>query len=143
MLFRSRLLVQHPELIGAAVLHVGVLDMLRFQHFTIGWAWVSDYGSSDTPEGFAVLRRYSPLHTLKPAAYPATLITTGDHDDRVVPAHSYKFAAQLQHDQQGSAPVLLRVQTRAGHGAGKPAKLVIEEKADTYTFLFEALGEKK
>jgi len=135
-------LVQHPELIGAAVAHVGVLDMLRFQHFTIGWAWASDYGSSDTPEGFAVLRRYSPLHTLRPAAYPATLITTGDHDDRVVPAHSYKFAAQLQHDQQGSAPVLLRVQTRAGHGAGKPAKLVIEEKADMYAFLFGALGKK-
>ena len=135
-------LVQHPELIGAAVAHVGVLDMLRFQHFTIGWAWASDYGSSDTPEGFAVLRRYSPLHTLRPAAYPATLITTGDHDDRVVPAHSYKFAAQLQHDQQGNAPVLLRVQTRAGHGAGKPAKLVIEEKADMYAFLFGTLGKK-
>ena len=134
-------LVQHPELIGAAVLHVGVLDMLRFQHFTIGWAWVSEYGSSDTPEGYAVLRRYSPLHTLKPAAYPATLITTGDHDDRVVPAHSYKFAAQLQHDQQGNAGVLLRVQTRAGHGAGKPARLVIEEKADMYAFLLAALGE--
>ena len=133
-------LVQRPELIGAAVLHVGVLDMLRFQHFTIGWAWASDYGSSDTPEGYAVLKAYSPLHTLKPAAYPATLITTGDHDDRVVPAHSYKFAAQLQHDQQGSASVLLRVQTRAGHGAGKPARLVIEEKADMYAFLFGALG---
>ena len=134
-------LVQHPELIGAAVAHVGVLDMLRFQHFTIGWAWVSDYGSSETPEGFAVLKKYSPLHILKPAGYPATLITTGDHDDRVVPAHSYKFAAQLQHDQQGSAPVLLRVQTRAGHGAGKPARLVIEEKADVYAFLFAELGK--
>jgi prolyl oligopeptidase len=136
-------LVQHPELIGAAIAHVGVLDMLRFQHFTIGWAWASDYGSSDTPEGFEVLKRYSPLHTLKPAAYPATLLTTGDHDDRVVPAHSYKFAAQLQHDQQGSAPVLLRVQTRAGHGAGKPARLVIEEKADVYAFLFSELGGRE
>ncbi|MGY2894163.1 prolyl oligopeptidase family serine peptidase [Deinococcus sp. UYEF24] len=135
-------LIQHSELIGAAVAHVGVLDMLRFQHFTIGWAWVSDYGSSATPEGYAALKKYSPLHTLKPAAYPATLLTTGDHDDRVVPAHSYKFAAQLQHDQQGSAPVLLRVQTRAGHGAGKPARLVIEEKADVYAFLFSELGEK-
>ena len=134
-------LVQHPELIGAAVAHVGVLDMLRFQHFTIGWAWVSDYGSSETPEGYGALKKYSPLHTLKPAEYPATLITTGDHDDRVVPAHSYKFAAQLQHDQTGSALVLLRVQTRAGHGAGKPARLVIEEKADVYAFLFGALGE--
>ncbi|WP_425146756.1 prolyl oligopeptidase family serine peptidase [Deinococcus sp.] len=133
-------LIQSPELIGAAVAHVGVLDMLRFQHFTIGWAWVSDYGSSDTPQGFAVLRRYSPLHTLKPGRYPATLLTTGDHDDRVVPAHSYKFAAQLQHDQTGDAPVLLRVQTRAGHGAGKPARLIIEEKADVYAFLFAQLA---
>ena len=132
-------LIQHPELIGAAVAHVGVMDMLRFQHFTIGWAWVSDYGSSETPEGYAALKKYSPLHTMKPAAYPATLVTTGDHDDRVVPAHSYKFAAQLQQDQSGSAPVLLRVQTRAGHGAGKPARLVIEEKADVYAFLFSEL----
>jgi prolyl oligopeptidase len=132
-------LVQHPELIGAAVAHVGVLDMLRFQKFTIGWAWASDYGSSDTPEGFAVLRQYSPLHTLLPAAYPPTLLTTGDHDDRVVPAHSYKFTAQMQHVQSGSAPVLLSVQTRAGHGAGKPARLVIEEMADMYAFLFSAL----
>ncbi|WP_407570110.1 prolyl oligopeptidase family serine peptidase [Deinococcus altitudinis] len=135
-------LVQSPQLIGAAVAHVGVLDMLRFQHFTIGWAWASDYGSSGTPEGYAALKQYSPLHTLKPAAYPATLLTTGDHDDRVVPAHSYKFAAQLQRDQQGGAPVLLSVQTRAGHGAGKPARLVIEEKADVYAFLFAELGEK-
>jgi prolyl oligopeptidase len=134
-------LVQHPELIGAAVAHVGVLDMLRFQKFTIGWAWASDYGSSDVQEGFEVLKKYSPLHTLKPAAYPATLITTGDHDDRVVPAHSYKFAAQMQQDQTGEAPVLLSVQTRAGHGAGKPARLVIEENADLYAFLFAALGE--
>ena len=136
-------LVQHPQLIGAAIAHVGVLDMLRFQHFTIGWAWVSDYGSSETPEGYAVLKKYSPLHNLTPAGYPATLITTGDHDDRVVPAHSYKFAAQLQHDQLGRAPILLRVQTRAGHGVGKPAQLVIEEKADVYAFLFAALGGVK
>ncbi|GAA4004942.1 prolyl oligopeptidase family protein [Deinococcus rubellus] len=132
-------LTQHPELIGAAVAHVGVMDMLRFQHFTIGWAWVSDYGSSDTPEGFATLSAYSPLHNLAQRAYPATLLTTGDHDDRVVPAHSYKFAAELQHVQQGGAPVLLRVQTRAGHGAGKPTRLVIEEKADVYAFLLAAL----
>ncbi len=133
-------LTQHPELIGAAVAHVGVMDMLRFQHFTIGWAWVSDYGSSDTPQGFATLHAYSPLHNLTPRIYPATLLTTGDHDDRVVPAHSYKFAAELQHAQQGGAPVLLRVQTRAGHGAGKPTRLVIEEKADIYTFLLSALN---
>ncbi|WP_420597286.1 prolyl oligopeptidase family serine peptidase [Deinococcus sp.] len=133
-------LTQHPELIGAAVAHVGVMDMLRFQHFTIGWAWVSEYGSSDTPEGFETVRAYSPLHNLTPQAYPPTLLTTGDHDDRVVPAHSYKFAAELQHAQRGDAPVLLRVQTRAGHGAGKPTKLVIEEKADVYAFLLAALG---
>ena len=132
-------LTQHPELIGAAVAHVGVMDMLRFQHFTIGWAWVSDYGSSDTPQGFATLHAYSPLHNLTQRAYPATLLTTGDHDDRVVPAHSYKFAAELQHVQQGGAPILLRVQTRAGHGAGKPTRLIIEEKADVYAFLLAAL----
>ena len=133
-------LTQHPELIGAAVTHVGVMDMLRFQHFTIGWAWVSEYGSSETPQGFETIRAYSPLHNLKPRKYPPTLLTTGDHDDRVVPAHSYKFAAELQHVQRGDALVLLRVQTRAGHGAGKPTKLVIEEKADVYAFLLGALG---
>ena len=133
-------LTQHPELIGAAVAHVGVMDMLRFQHFTIGWAWVSEYGSSDTPQGFETIRAYSPLHNLTAQAYPPTLLTTGDHDDRVVPAHSYKFAAELQHVQRGDALVLLRVQTRAGHGAGKPTKLVIEEKADVYAFLLGALG---
>ncbi|WP_161883084.1 prolyl oligopeptidase family serine peptidase [Deinococcus alpinitundrae] len=132
-------LTQHPELIGAAVAHVGVMDMLRFQHFTIGWAWVSDYGSSDMPDGFATLHAYSPLHNLTQRAYPATLLTTGDHDDRVVPAHSYKFAAELQHLQQGGAPILLRIQTRAGHGAGKPTRLIIEEKADVYAFLLAAL----
>ncbi|GGL93216.1 prolyl endopeptidase [Deinococcus aerolatus] len=133
-------LTQHPELIGAAVAHVGVLDMLRFQHFTIGWAWVSDYGSSQDAQDFAVLRAYSPLHNLKAQAYPPTLLTTGDHDDRVVPAHSYKFAAELQRVQQGAAPTLLRVQTRAGHGAGKPTRLILEEKADVYAFLLAALG---
>ena len=132
-------LTQSPDLIGAAVAHVGVLDMLRFQHFTIGWAWVSDYGRSEDPQDFAVLRAYSPLHNLTRRAYPPTLLTTGDHDDRVVPAHSYKFAAELQHVQQGEAPVLLRVQTQAGHGAGKPTRLILEEKADVYAFLLSAL----
>jgi prolyl oligopeptidase len=133
-------LTQHPELIGAAVAHVGVMDLLRFQRFTIGWAWVSDYGSSDNEQDFAVLRAYSPLHNLTPRAYPPTLLTTGDHDDRVVPAHSYKFAAELQRVQQGEAPILLRVQTLAGHGAGKPTRLILEEKADVYAFLLSALG---
>lgn len=134
-------LTQRPELFGAALPGVGVLDMLRFQRFTIGWAWVPDYGSSDDPAQFEALLAYSPLHNLKAGTrYPATLITTGDHDDRVVPAHSFKFAAALQHAQRGDAPVLIRVQTRAGHGAGKPVTLVIEEQADIHAFLIRALN---
>ncbi|MHA0035788.1 prolyl oligopeptidase family serine peptidase [Deinococcus sp. PESE-38] len=134
-------ITQRPELFGAAVAQVGVLDMLRYQHFTIGWAWASDYGRSDDPEMFAALRAYSPLHNLREGTrYPATLITTGDHDDRVVPAHSYKFAAELQRVQAGDAPTLIRIQTRAGHGAGKPTALIIEEAADIWAFLEEVLG---
>jgi prolyl oligopeptidase len=114
---------------------VGVLDMLRFHQFTIGWAWVSDYGSPDNPEHFRHLLAYSPLHNLQPGRhYPATLITTADHDDRVVPAHSFKFAAALQEAQGGEAPVLIRVQTKAGHGLGKPTTMLIEEQADIYAF---------
>ncbi|MFC4452437.1 prolyl oligopeptidase family serine peptidase [Deinococcus sonorensis] len=129
-------LTQRPELFGAALPAVGVMDMLRFQRFTIGWAWTSDYGSSDDPEQFQTLLAYSPLHNLKDGvAYPPTLITTGDHDDRVVPAHSFKFAARMQAAQAGDAPVLIRIQTRGGHGAGKPTALVIEEQADLLTFL--------
>lgn len=134
-------MTQRPELFGAAVAQVGVLDMLRYQHFTIGWAWASDYGRSDDPAMLATLLAYSPLHNLRPGtAYPATLVTTGDHDDRVVPAHSFKFTAQLQRCQAGPAPTLIRVQTRAGHGAGKPTALVIEEAADVWAFLERALG---
>lgn len=134
-------MTQRPELFGAALPAVGVMDMLRFHKFTIGWAWVSDYGSPDDPERFETLLRYSPLHNLKPGtAYPATLITTADHDDRVVPAHSFKFAAALQAAQGGEAPVLIRIQTKAGHGLGKPTHIVIEEKADIYAFLFRVLG---
>ncbi|WP_276957280.1 prolyl oligopeptidase family serine peptidase [Allomeiothermus silvanus] len=134
-------MTQRPELFGAALPAVGVMDMLRFHKFTIGWAWVSDYGSPDDPEMFETLLRYSPLHNLKPGtAYPATLITTADHDDRVVPAHSFKFAAALQAAQGGEAPVLIRIQTKAGHGLGKPTRIVIEEKADIYAFLFRVLG---
>jgi prolyl oligopeptidase len=133
-------MTQRPELFGAAVPVVGVLDMLRFHRFTIGWAWVSDYGCADDPEGFQVLHTYSPLHNVRPGvSYPATLVLTGDHDDRVVPGHSFKFAAALQAAQASDAPVLIRVQTRAGHGMGKPTAILIDEAADIWAFLCEAL----
>ncbi len=143
-LLAAACLTQRPDLFGAAVPEVGVLDMLRFHHFTIGWAWVSDYGSADDPEQYRWLRAYSPLHNLDDTTrYPAVLVTTGDHDDRVVPAHSFKFAAALQAAQQssgGDAPTLIRIQTQAGHGAGKPTRLLIEERADVLAFLVRALG---
>jgi prolyl oligopeptidase len=114
--------------------------MLRFHRSTIGWAWVSDYGSPEDPEAFRWLLAYSPYHNVRPGtAYPATLVVTGDHDDRVVPLHSYKFAAALQHAQGGTAPILIRIETRAGHGAGKPLWLQVEESADVFGFLAEAL----
>jgi prolyl oligopeptidase len=129
-------MTQRPELFGAALPDVGVMDMLRFQKFTIGWAWTPDYGSSDVKEEFETLIAYSPLHNLKPGVqYPATLITTADHDDRVVPAHSFKFAAALQAAQAGTAPTLIRIETKAGHGAGKPTAKIIEEVADKWGFL--------
>ena len=134
-------MTQRPDLFGAALPAVGVLDMLRFHKFTIGWAWVPEYGSSENPEEFKTLYAYSPLHNLKPGtAYPATLITTADHDDRVVPAHSFKFAAALQAAHDGEAPVLIRIETKAGHGAGKPTAKIIEEVADKWAFLVETLG---
>ena len=134
-------ITQRPDLFGAALPGVGVLDMLRFNQFTIGWAWESDYGSPKNPAEFAALRAYSPYHNTKPGtAYPATLIYTADHDDRVVPLHSYKFAAALQHAQGGSAPILIRIDTKAGHGAGKPTTKQIEEWADLWGFLVEQLS---
>ena len=134
-------ITQRPDLFAAALPAVGVLDMLRFHKFTIGWAWTSDYGSPDEADMFKTLRAYSPYHNLKPgAAYPATLITTADHDDRVVPSHSFKFAAALQAAQAGDAPTLIRIETRAGHGAGKPTAKIIEEQADRWAFLVKALG---
>ncbi len=134
-------MVQRPELFGAALPAVAVMDMLRFQHFTIGWAWTSDYGSSDDAADAATLIAYSPYHNLREGEhYPATLITTGDHDDRVFPAHSFKFAAALQHAQGGTAPVLLRIETKTGHGAGKPTAKLIDEIADRYAFLVNVLG---
>ncbi len=137
-------MTQRPDLFGAALPAVGVMDMLRFQKFTIGWGWASDYGSSDDAEQFKSLYAYSPLHHLKPGThYPATLVTTSDHDDRVVPAHSYKFAATLQADQGGDAPVLIRIETKSGHGGGRPTSKLIEEVADRWSFLSEALGIEK
>lgn len=133
-------MTQRPDLFAAALPAVGVMDMLRFQKFTIGWAWASDYGSSENPEDFPALYAYSPLHNLKPGTnYPATLITTADHDDRVVPAHSFKFAATLQAAHQGEAPVLIRIETKAGHGAGKPTTKIIEEISDRWAFLVQVL----
>ncbi|MCH8966766.1 MAG: S9 family peptidase [Planctomycetes bacterium] len=133
-------MTQRPDLFAACVPAVGVLDMLRFHKFTIGWAWTSDYGSAENPEEFKALFAYSPLHNLKAGtAYPATLILTGDHDDRVVPGHSFKFAAALQAAQSGAAPTLIRIQTQAGHGAGKPTRMRIEEAADKWAFLVRTL----
>jgi prolyl oligopeptidase len=132
---------QRPDLFGAALPAVGVMDMLRFHKFTIGWAWTSDYGSPDDPAMFPVLRAYSPYHNVRPGTrYPAVLVTTGDHDDRVVPGHSFKYTAAMQAAQAGPAPVLIRVETRAGHGAGKPTQMQIEEVADRWAFLVRTLG---
>ena len=137
-------ITQRPELVGAAVCMVGVMDMLRFHKFTIGHAWVSEYGSSDDAAMFPVLAKYSPLHNLKPGTkYPATMITTADHDDRVVPAHSFKFAATMQDAHAGDTPVLIRIDVKAGHGAGKPTSKIIEEAADRWSFLLGALGAEQ
>ena len=132
---------QRPDLFGAAVPQVGVMDMLRFHKFTIGWAWVSDYGSSDTADEFKALYAYSPLHTIQSGQkYPSILVTTADHDDRVVPAHSFKYAATLQAAETGEAPKLIRIETSAGHGAGTPTSKVIQERSDILAFIANALG---
>ncbi|MFN0279962.1 MAG: prolyl oligopeptidase family serine peptidase [Pyrinomonadaceae bacterium] len=134
---------QHPDLFGAAIAEVGVMDMLRFDKFTIGWAWKSDYGDPANAADFAAMYAYSPYHNIKPGTrFPATLVTTADHDDRVFPAHSFKYAAAMQSAQTGSAPVLIRIETKAGHGAGKPTAKQIEESADHYAFLIKNLGMK-
>jgi prolyl oligopeptidase len=133
-------MTQRPDLFGACLPHVGVMDMLRFHKFTAGRFWVDDYGSPDDPGDFQALLKYSPYHNLKRGVkYPATLVITADTDDRVVPGHSFKFAAQLQYCQGGDAPVLARIETRAGHGAGKPTDKAIEELADEYAFLVKNL----
>ncbi|MBX3361189.1 MAG: S9 family peptidase [Phycisphaeraceae bacterium] len=134
-------MTQRPDLFGACIPQVGVLDMLRFESFTIGWAWTSDFGSVKNEDEFHAMLAYSPYHNTKPGtSYPATMITTGDHDDRVVPAHSFKFAAALQNAQGGDAPVLIRIETRGGHGAGKPTAMIIEERSDILGFISWALG---
>ena len=128
-------MTQRPELFKVAIPQVGVLDMLRYHQFTIGYAWATEYGRSDNPKDFEYLYKYSPLHNLKKSVrYPATLITTADHDDRVVPAHSFKFAAALQEANNGENPSLIRIETKAGHGAGKPTSKQIEEATDIWSF---------
>jgi prolyl oligopeptidase len=136
-------MTQRPDLFGACLPAVGVMDMLRFQQFTAGRFWVDDYGSSDNAEEFKALYAYSPYHNIKQGVeYPPTLVTTADTDDRVVPGHSFKFIARLQAAQAGSAPVLARIETRAGHGAGKPTSKIIEETADQWAFLVKTLEMK-
>ncbi|MCC7502119.1 MAG: S9 family peptidase [Flavobacteriales bacterium] len=134
-------MTQRPDLFGVCFPEVGVLDMLRYQKFTAGFGWVPEYGSADNSKAeFDYLKAYSPLHNAKPAKYPATLVMTADHDDRVVPAHSFKFISTLQPAQQGDAPVLIRVQTQAGHGAGMPTSMIIEQQADKWAFFFHSAG---
>ena len=134
-------MTQRPELFKVAIPQVGVMDMLRYHKFTIGWAWATEYGRSDKKEDFENLYKYSPLQNLKPGVkYPSTLVTTADHDDRVVPAHSFKFAATLQADNDGTNPTLIRIETKAGHGAGKPTSKQIEEAADIWSFVMYNLG---
>jgi len=138
-------MTQRPELFGAALPHVGVMDMLRYHKFTIGWAWAPDYGTSEeSEEMFHYLHRYSPLHALRQdTAYPATMVFTADHDDRVVPAHSFKFAARLQDTQSSENPALIRIEESAGHGAGTPTSKAIEKESDRLAFLWQALGMKE
>jgi prolyl oligopeptidase len=134
-------MTQKPDLFKVAIPQVGVMDMLRYHQFTIGWAWATEYGRSDNENDFKNLIKYSPLQNLKPATkYPATLVTTADHDDRVVPAHSFKFAATLQADNDGTNPTLIRIETKAGHGAGKPTDKQIDEVADIWSFVMYNLG---
>jgi prolyl oligopeptidase len=136
-------MTQRPELFAAALPAVGVMDMLRFHKFTIGWAWTSDYGSSENAEDFKVLYEYSPYHNLKPGiAYPATMVMTADHDDRVVPYHSFKFIARLQEYNTSGKPTIIRIEHKAGHGAGKPTAKKIEEARDIIAFLAENTGLK-
>jgi prolyl oligopeptidase len=135
-------MTQRPDLCKVAIPTVGVLDMLRYHKFTIGWAWATDYGTSENESQFNYLYKYSPLHNVRKVKYPATLILTGDHDDRVVPAHSFKFAASLQALNQSQNPIIIRIDTNAGHGAGKPTTKQIAEFSDMWSFVFYQLGIK-
>ena len=137
-------MTQRPDLFKVAIPEVGVMDMLRYHEFTIGWNWASDYGrSDDSKEMFEYLHGYSPLHNIKDGVtYPATLVLTADHDDRVVPAHSFKFGATLQEHQKGNVPVLIRIETNAGHGSGKPIQKILETECDIYSFVMKNLGMK-
>lgn len=136
-------ITQKPDMCKVAFPAVGVLDMLRYHRFTAGAGWAYDYGTSeDSKEMFDYLYAYSPVHNIKPTAYPATMVTTADHDDRVVPAHSFKFAATLQANQQGSNPVLIRIETKAGHGAGKSTQQILQQEADKWSFMFYNMGIK-
>ena len=127
---------QRPDLYRVAFPEVGVMDMLRFHKFTIGWAWVNEYGSSEDSVQFENLYNYSPLHNIGKLDYPAVMVVTADHDDRVVPAHSFKYIATLQEKYKGNNPVLIRIQTKAGHSAGKPVSMKIDEAADKWSFAF-------
>jgi prolyl oligopeptidase len=134
-------MTQRPDLFGVCFPEVGVLDMLRYQKFTAGFGWVPEYGNAENSKAeFDYLVKYSPLHNVKPAKYPATMVMTADHDDRVVPAHSFKFISTLQPAQRGDAPVLIRVQVQAGHGAGMPTSMIIAQQADKWAFFFHSLG---
>jgi prolyl oligopeptidase len=134
---------QRPDLFAVALPAVGVMDMLRFHKFTIGKYWVTDYGSSEDPEQFQYIYKYSPLHNISnDKDYPAVLVTTGDHDDRVVPAHSFKYIATLQEKYKGKNPVIIRIETKAGHGAGKPVSKIIDETADKWAFAFQNMDFK-
>jgi len=132
---------QRPDLCKVALPAVGVMDMLRYQKFTIGWNWVSDYGASDDSIQFNNLIKFSPLHNIQEnIEYPAVLVTTADHDDRVVPAHSFKYIATLQEKYKGENPVVVRIETMAGHSAGKPTSKAIDEYTDMWSFVYQNLG---